>query len=178
MLLNKKFILASNSSSRFRLLKNAGLNFVKTKPLCDEEILKKNFNKKKLNILNLANFLAKAKALSVNYKNNFVVGSDTIIVFQNKIMDKAKNFVEAKKKLKKLSGRKHQIISAASVCYKGKQVWSISQKSTITMNNLSEKQIDQYLKYAGKGSKEIQFIIVYCTNSIIYCAIIYTTLPT
>ena len=150
MLLNKQFILASNSLSRYRLLKNAGLNFIKTKPLCDEEYIKKGFVKKK-NILNLANFLAKAKALSVShkYKNSLVVGSDTIIVFQNKIFDKANNLFEAKQKLKKLSAGKHQIISGVSVCRDNKQLWSTNQKSTIHMNKLNNDQIDQYLKYTG-----------------------------
>ena len=151
MLLNKQFILASNSASRLRLLKSAGLNFIKKKPLCNESSIKENFVQKK-NILNLANHLAKAKALSISnkYKNNLVVGSDTVIIFQNKIINKAKNLLEAKKKLKKLSGRKHQIISGVSVCCGGRQLWSSSQKSTINMNKLNDKQIDLYLKYSGE----------------------------
>ena len=51
MILDKKFILASNSASRKALLKNVGLNFFTAKPLCDEDyikdkLLKKNINKK------------------------------------------------------------------------------------------------------------------------------------
>ena len=146
MLLNKQFILASNSASRYRLLKNVGLNFIKKKPLCDEDIAKEKFVKKN------RKFLAKEKALSISYKNkkSIVVGSDTIIIFQNEIMNKAKNLIDAKKKLKKLSGKKHQIISGASVCFAGKQIWSIDQISTIKMHKLNDKQIDQYLKYVGK----------------------------
>ena len=47
MILNKQFILASNSTSRYKLLKNAGLKFTKTSPLCDEDYLKKKLLKKK-----------------------------------------------------------------------------------------------------------------------------------
>ena len=152
MFLNKKFILASNSSSRYRLLKDAGLNFIKKKPLCDEDLIKIKFFKKKNNILNLARFLAKAKALSVsdNRKNSLVVGSDTVIIFENKMINKAKTFKEKKKKLKKLSGKRHQIISGVSVCYNGRQIWSADQKSTININKLNNKQIDRYLKCTGK----------------------------
>ena len=46
MLLNKQFILASNSSSRKMLLKNAGLSFLTEKPLCDEEYIKDQLLKK------------------------------------------------------------------------------------------------------------------------------------
>ena len=82
MLLNKKFILASNSASRKRLLKNAGLIFLTKKPLCDEEYIKDQLLKKNINKKNFPKLLAQAKALSVSKKNtkNLVVGSDTIIL--------------------------------------------------------------------------------------------------
>ena len=152
MLLNKPFILASNSSSRYRLLKNAGLNFTREKPLCDEEYIKKQLITKTTNITKIPKLLAKAKALSISEKklNILVVGSDTIIVFNNKIINKAKTIEEAKKKLKKLSGKKHQIISCVSVCFKNKQIWSSHQKSTIQMSKLNQKQINSYLKKTGK----------------------------
>ena len=152
MFLNKKFILASNSSSRYRLLKEAGLNFVKISPSCDEEAIKNQIIKKSINKKNLSKLLAKEKALSVSLKkpNHFIVGSDTIIIFNNTIINKAKTLNEAKKKLKKLSGKKHQIISAVSVCYNNKQVWCSQQTSTIQMRELNQKQINKYLKNTGK----------------------------
>ena len=126
MFLNKKFILASNSASRFRLLKNAGLNFIKLKPLCNEDTIKKNLIKKNISLKSLPKILAKEKALSISKKKpkDIVVGSDTVIIFQNKIINKAKNLDDAKIKLKKLSGKKHKITSCVSVCYKNKQIWS------------------------------------------------------
>ena len=148
MLLNKKFILASNSASRKKLLKKAGLVFLTEKPLCDEEHIKDQLLKKNINKKNLPKLLAQAKALSISKNNtkNLVVGSDTIILFNNKIINKAKTIEEAKKKLQKLSGKKHQIISGASVCLNNKQIWSYQQTSTIHMNTLNQKQINTYLK--------------------------------
>ncbi len=152
MFLNKPFILASKSKSRHALLKNAGLNFTTTSPLCDEELVKKNLLKKTINKRNLAIQLAKAKALSVSLKQPdcLVVGSDTIIVFKDKIINKAKNINDAKKKLQKLSGNKHQIISGVSVCYEKKQIWSSQQTSTIYLKKIDQKQINNYLKKTGK----------------------------
>ena len=46
MLFNSSFVLASNSRSRYKLLKNADLTFVKKKPLCNERTIKKNLEKK------------------------------------------------------------------------------------------------------------------------------------
>ena len=101
MFLNNKFILASNSASRKTLLNNAGLTFFTEKPLCDEEYIKDQLLKKNINKKRLPKLLAQAKALSVSKKNtkNLVVGSDTIILFNNQIINKARTIVEAKKKL-------------------------------------------------------------------------------
>ena len=152
-LLNTKFILASNSASRKFLLKNAGLSFFIKKPLCDEDYIKSKLLKKNIHKKELPKLLAKAKALSISKKNtkHLVVGSDTIILFNNKIINKATTIEEAKKKLQKLSGKKHQIISGASVCLNNKQIWSYQQTSTIQMNTLNQKQIDTYLKKTGKN---------------------------
>lgn len=153
MFLNNKFILASNSASRKTLLNNAGLTFYTEKPLCDEEYIKDQLLKKNINKKRLPKLLAQAKALSVSKKNtkNLVVGSDTIILFNNRIINKARTIEEAKKKLQKLSGKKHQIISGASVCLNNKQIWSYQQTSTIHMNTLNQTQIDIYLKKTGKN---------------------------
>ena len=153
MLLNKQFILASNSASRKRLLKNAGLIFLTEKPLCDEEYIKNQLLKKITNKKKIPKLLAEAKALSVSKKHtkHLVVGSDTIILFNDKIINKAKTTEEAKKKLQKLSGKKHQIISGVSVCLNNKQIWSYQQTSTIYMNALNQKQINIYLKKTGKN---------------------------
>jgi len=152
MLLNKQFILASNSVSRYKLLKNAGLRFTKISPLCDEDYLKKKLINKNINKKNLPKILAKEKALSISIKKpkKLVVGSDTIIIFKNKIINKANSLDDAKKKLQKLSGNKHQIISGVSVCYMNKQIWSKQQSSTIIIKKLNLKQINDYLKHTNK----------------------------
>ena len=146
----KNFLLASKSSSRFRLLKNAGLTFQTAIPNCDEDRIKAQLLKSKISIKNFAKHLAREKAMSVSNKTNkLVVGSDTIIIFQNTLVNKVKNLSQAKAKLKKLSGKKHKIISAVSVCHKEKQIWSAQQESTITIRKLSTNQIDLFLKKTG-----------------------------
>ena len=153
MVLYRQFILASNSASKKKLLKNEGLSFFTKSPLCDEDYIKDQLLKKNINKKKLPKLLAEAKALSVSKKNtkHLVVGSDTIILFNNKIINKAKTIREAKKKLQKFSGKKHQLISSASVCLNNKQIWSYQQTSTIHMNTLNLNQIDTYLKKTGKN---------------------------
>jgi septum formation protein len=153
MFIKNKFILASSSLSRYKLLKNAGLNFKKIKPVCNEDYIKKQLIKKKINISKLPKLLAKAKALSISkrFPNELVVGSDTIILFKGKIINKARNLEEARRKIKKLSGNNHKIISGVSVCYKNKEIWFKQQTSTIAIKKLNNQQIKEYLKMSGKN---------------------------
>ena len=81
---------------------------------------------------NLAKHLAREKAMSVSNKtNNLVVRSDTIIVFQNTLINKAKNLHKPKKKLKKTLRKKTQNNISCIGVPQEKQIWS-STESSIT----------------------------------------------
>ena len=151
MFINKKFILASSSTSRYKILKQNNLKFTKIKPICNEEVIKKKLKNKKKPI-QIVKYLAKEKAKSINFKHpkKTVVGCDTIILFGNKIVNKANNYKSAKTKLKKLSGKEHKIISAVSVYKNKKQIWSCSQTTTVKIRKISTNQINYYLKVCNK----------------------------
>ena len=153
MFFNKKFILASNSKSRFFILNNNKLNFRQVSPVCDEETIKKKKIKEKLSPKKISLCLAMNKAASVSKKhyNSLVIGSDTVIDLNNKIIEKAKNIKEAQKKLRKLSGKKHSIYSSAAAYYKNKLVWKTTQKTTIKIRSLKRKEINEYLKKTDKN---------------------------
>jgi len=150
MLFNTKFILASKSRSRKKMLKKNNLIFFQISPKCDEEKIKKD--KKNISAKSLSLLLAKKKAASVakDNQNTLVVGADTVIEFKKKIITKAKNMTEAKQKLQKLSGKEHHIYSAAVAIYKKKIVWSNIQKTTISFRKLNNKEINHYLKKTKK----------------------------
>jgi len=153
MFFNKRFILASKSKSRFFILKNNKLNFCCISPTCDEELIKKQKIKKKISPRGISLCLAKNKAASISKENynSLVVGSDTIIEFNKKIIEKAKNIKEAKKKLLKLSGKKHNIYSSAAAYYKNKLIWKTTQKTTVKVRRLNRKEINEYLQKADKN---------------------------
>ena len=153
MFFNRKFILASNSLSRSFILKNAKLNFSKISPECDEEKIKIEVLKRGITAKTTSLILAKKKAQSISKikKDIMVVGADTIIKLKNKSINKAKNILEARKKLMKLSGEKHEIYSSAAVYYNNKLLWSASQKTTVKVRRLSKKEIKQYLLETDKN---------------------------
>ena len=151
MIFNNKFVLASTSKSRYFILKNTGLSFSRYAPLCDETKLKKELLIKKTTPKKISLELARLKAFSISkkIKNKAIVGSDTVIFLNKKILNKAKNLKEAKNKIKLMAGKKHFIYSSASVFYNKREVWNKTQKTTVKIRHLTEKEIDIYLSITG-----------------------------
>ena len=153
MITNNKFILASSSKSRQRILKSCGFNFKKINPLCDEEEIKKKIKMSKNSPSLIAKKLSYEKAKSISskkkYFHNYVIGCDTLIYFNNHIFDKAKTLNQAKKKIKKLSGKKHKIVSGLTICKKGKKIWQCSTTTEIKIKQLTSSDICRYLKKTG-----------------------------
>ena len=152
MFINKKFILASSSKSRYKILKQNNLNFIKITPSCNEELIKKKLNQKNIKPTHVVKLLAKEKAKSISFKypQRLVVGCDTIILFHDKIIDKAKDYKSAQKKLKMLSKQEHKIISAASVYKNNKQLWGCTQTTKVKIRKLTSQDINLYLNACGK----------------------------
>jgi len=152
MVINTPFILASKSLSRKKILNDNNLNFIQIKPTCNEELHKKKLLKRKKNPIQIATELSKIKARSISQvrKNILVVGSDTTISFKNNLVEKAKNMIEAKEKIKALSGKTHTIITAVSAYYNNKLVWFNVEKTTVKLRKVKNKEIDDYLKKSGK----------------------------
>ncbi len=153
MITNNKFILASSSKSRQRILKSCGFNFKKINPLCDEEEIKKKIKMSKNSPSLIAKKLSYEKAKSISskkkYFHNYVIGCDTLIYLNNQIFDKAKTLNQAKKKIKKLSGKKHKIVSGLTICKKGKKIWQCSTTTEIKIKQLTSSDICRYLKKTG-----------------------------
>ena len=151
MLFNTKFVLASSSLSRAFILKSNKLKFIKIPPGCDEEKIKHKIDNKKHLPKTISLILAKEKAKSISKtkKNILVIGADTVIEFKKKIITKAKNMTEARKKLLKLSGKKHKIISSAAAYYNSKLIWSYSDSATVKLRHLKTNDIKKYLIKCG-----------------------------
>jgi len=152
MFFNKFFILSSTSKSRIKIFKEVGLNFRHVKPNCNENYYKKKLEKLKTKPKKVSLELAKAKAISIskNKKNSLVVGSDTVISFNGQLIKKAKNIKEAKNKIKKLSGKKHIIISSAVAYFNSKCVWSSTEETSVKIRKLNQNEINEYVKFCGK----------------------------
>ena len=142
--MNKKIVLASASPRRNDLLKTMGLEFEIIPSQVEENIEDEIFS------VELIENLAFEKAQDVAGKINFpsiVIGSDTVVVINNKILGKPKDKDDASNMLKMLSGNTHQVISAIAVIdtETGKALKD-SVISDVTFKQLSDEEINAYIE--------------------------------
>lgn len=134
-------ILASNSPRRKEILENFGFSLeIKTKnieEISDEkEIIKK--------VEDIAR--KKVMAVSMDNPNEFVVGADTVVVIDNKILGKPKNEKDIYEMLHLLSGRTHQVITSFSFINISKNIdIKDSQISEVSFKNISDEEIKWYI---------------------------------
>lgn len=146
-----KILLASTSQSRKKILSRAGLNFYSKKPNINESIIKKKLKNKKYKTKKITKELARLKCESIKCKpNTIVVGCDTMVDLNGVFFDKPKNLTNAKKILKKLSGKRHFIYTSLYVSKNNKKIWSHTEKTAIFIRKLNESEIKYYLKKSGK----------------------------
>lgn len=139
----KQIILASTSPRRKELLAKTGLKFTCVDSGYEEDMTL-NLKPKKL-----VEFLSKNKAMAVanKYPTSIIISGDTIIAFKNKVLGKPKNKIEAKKFLKMLSGKTHEVITAFTILdCQTKKIITKSIPTKISMKKLTDKEIDWYIK--------------------------------
>ena len=152
MFINSPIVLASSSASRKNILKSVGIRFVQKNPTTTEEDIKKKLAEKGHGPKKISLELSKAKSKSVCKKNKnvLVVGSDTVVYLDKKIINKAKTLKEAKNKIKKISGRAHKISSSCAVCFNNKIIWTTTQTTNVFVRRLSNVEINNYIRLCGK----------------------------
>ena len=138
----KKIILASASPRRRELLSGAGYDFEVITSDVDENV---NVTDAKL----LVRELALMKACDVAKKcgkNALVIGADTVVSINGEVLGKPKDWRDAKRMLKMLSGRTHQVYTGICVCdsESGKAVCE-SVCTDVVFDKLSKHQIRKYI---------------------------------
>lgn len=131
-------ILASNSPRRKEILEMLGYEFIVSASDCDENLTIDNPE-------NMVRELSERKALGVKRtSNDTVIGSDTVVYLENKILLKPKNKDDAKKMLSSLSGKKHTVFTGVTVI-NGSKIITDAIKADVYFRNLSQREIDYYV---------------------------------
>ncbi len=142
-----ELILASKSKVRKKILDKNNIATQVQPSTVDEEPIKQSLLKEKVSPENISKNLAEIKACRVS-QNNFnilVLGADSVIDLNGELISKPENREEAFQILKKLNGKKHNLISSVCISKNGSMIWNYTDRATLTMKNLSEKDLKQYL---------------------------------
>ena len=142
---NKKLILASGSRIRRQLLEEANLKFQVINSNVDEDLLKKELHGKSFGeqVIRLAS--EKARKVSMDNLEAFVIGSDNMCTIDDKIFDKPIDHEDAVNHLSSLSGKKHLQNNGISIYHDGREIWSNFDVTELEMKKLSLQEIEDYL---------------------------------
>ena len=143
----KKIILASKSGVRKKILDQNNINSKVIPSNIDEDQIKESLLAEKATPKIISKNLAELKANKVSEKipNELVLGADSVIDLEGDLISKPKDRVEALSILKKLNGKKHQLISSVCISKNGSMIWNFTDSSLLTMKQLNLDQIKSYL---------------------------------
>ena len=142
-----KIILASNSKVRKKILDENKIECKVFPSNIDEESVKKSLLKGNVDPELISKNLAELKAnkISLKFYNEIVIGADSVIDIDKELVSKPSDREEALKILKKLNGKTHYLISSVCISKNGSMIWNYTDKASLTMKNLTDKQLKEYL---------------------------------
>ena len=143
-----RIILASKSGVRKEILERNKIDCDVEPSNVDEDEVKAAMLNENATPTIISKNLAELKANKVSNKNpnRIVLGADSVIDFEGELISKPKSRQEALDILKKLNGKKHQLISSVCISKNGSMIWNYTDASSLTMKRLSLDQIKTYLK--------------------------------
>ena len=142
-----KIILASKSRVRKEILDKHKI-FCEVKPSnVDEDIVKETLIKESASPEIISKNLAELKANKISLKetDRLVLGADSVIDLNGELISKPENREEALEILKKLNGKKHNLISSVCISKNGSMIWNYTDKAELTMKNFLEQDLKIYL---------------------------------
>ncbi len=143
----KNIILASKSEVRKKILSDHGINCEVIPAKVDEEMVKESLLKAKATPELVSKNLAELKANKVSERkyDDLVLGADSVIDLNGKLISKPTNRDEAFKILQKLNGQKHQLISSVCISKNGSMIWNHTDKASLTMKQMNDEELKTYL---------------------------------
>lgn len=132
-------LLASGSPRRKELLEQLGYQFAVIRTDVEE------MRQRGESPFEYVSRLSQDKALAgvALSPESIVIGSDTIVVCEQNVLEKPSDYLDAKQMLTQLSGRAHQVMTAVTVANKQKRE-TVVVTTDVWFKPLSEQEIEQY----------------------------------
>ena len=133
-------ILASQSPRRIELLKTVIENLLvfpsKIDEICDTDLSPEEN----------AILLGRKKATTVAklHPHHLIIGADTLVVLENKIIGKPTDTENARQILRQLSGQEHKVITGVTVVHS--KIFSAASISRVRIKTLTSNEINSYVK--------------------------------
>ncbi len=143
----KSIILASKSEVRKKILEDNNISCAVEPSNLDEDEVKKSLINQGATPELISKNLAELKANKVSQKRigKIVLGADSVIDLDGKLISKPKNRTEAMSILTLLNGKSHFLISSVCISFDGKMIWNYTEKAEMKMKNLTQKELEVYL---------------------------------
>lgn len=135
-----EIILASASPRRKELLTTAGIDFV-VKVADVDEVIDETLTPDGV-VMSLA--LQKAGAVAVQNPESVVIGADTVVVLDGKILGKPKSEENAIELLTMLSGKTHTVYTGVALI-KGEKVKTFCEATQVEFYDLTKEEIEAYV---------------------------------
>ena len=142
-----KIILASKSGVRKEILDKYNIENEVIVSNVDENEIKESLLSEGADPLSISKNLAEIKSIKVSKKNpeRYVLGADSVISLNDKLINKPNSRKEALAILKKLNNSKHYLISSACIAKNGVMIWNHTESSELQMKNLNDNELSLYL---------------------------------
>lgn len=141
-----EYVLASKSPRRSKLLKQIGLNFITYDSKSDE------LEHSELGAIDLIKHNSKLKSQKAasgkkKFKGKIIIGADTVVVLDNKIINKPRDSKDAFEILKSLSGKKHFVYTGINIINMntGKEIFD-HERTSVYFRKLEDDEIKYYVK--------------------------------
>jgi len=142
-----QIILASKSEVRKKILEKYKINYIVKPSNIDEDSVKESLLKEKATPEIISKNLAELKANKISQKmvGELVLGADSVIDLNGKIISKPADRNEALQILQNLNGQTHHLISSVCISQNGSMIWNYTDKASLTMKHMSEEELKIYL---------------------------------
>ena len=143
-----KLVLASKSGVRKEILIKNGIDIIVSPSNIDEDQVKDSLLAKGADPEIISKNLAELKSIKVSSKfpDQLILGADSVISLDLKLINKPNSREDALKILKRLNGKKHFLISSVCISKNSSMIWNYTDSSELKMKNLPDEEIKSYLE--------------------------------
>ena len=140
--------MASKSGVRKEILERNNFDCHVVPSNVDEDQVKDSLLAAGANPTLVSKNLAELKSIKVSIKfpDQMVLGADSVVSLNNKLINKPKSREEALEILKSLNGSVHYLITSVCISKNGSMIWNHTDQSKLKMKDLSNEELVSYLK--------------------------------